>query len=430
MKTILIIGTLNTKESEAHYIKDQIAGFGHKAILLDISMKRYEPKLGKPDISNVEVAEASGKSIDEIEALERSPAIQLMIKGATKIVKELHDSKEFHGILGFGGSVGTSIVTEVEKTLPLGFPKVIVTTIPQIVGEFIGVSDIAVFASYTDMAGGKTVNSVEAVTLANAAAAISGMVDAKPVLKEKKPLIVASQFGNTTPHIAKAKEILESKGYEFMTFHAVGLGGKSLEGLLKSGRVAGVLDVTTHEVVDNLVGGVCDAGPERMEAAGKMGIPQVIVPGCLDMVNFWAPDTVPEKFKHRLLYHWDPMSTLMRTSKSESAELGRVVAKKVNKARGPTVVMIPLKGWSMLDIEGGALTVDYHGKAIGKPWYDPDADRSFIEALEKNIDNNKDNLEVVKANLHINDPKFVDMTVTTLDDMIKKRWKKGKLTFQ
>jgi len=421
-KTIVIVGTLNTKECEGHYLRDQIEKFGCKAILLDVGLKSYELLLGKPDISNEDVAKAADTSIKEVEALERMPASELMIKGATKIVKKLYNAKRLHGIIGYGGSVGTGICSSVERELPLGFPKVIVTTIPHLAGQYIGAKDIAVFPSITDMVGGSTVNRIEAVTLANAAAAISGMVEAKPVIQEKKPLILMSQYGNTTPHIMKAKEVLENKGYEVISFHGSGIGGQSLEELVKSGIVAGVLDITPSELSDHLLGGVCDAGSNRMEAASEIGIPQVILPGALDMVNFYK---VPKKFKNRRFYFHTKEVILMRINEAESTVLGRVVAEKVNKAKGPTLVIIPLKGWSMYDCEGGVLTVDYHGQPTGEPWYDPKADKAFTDALDNFINKSKNNIGIVKANLYINDPRLAKITATILDDMVKGKWKKG-----
>ena len=229
--------------------------------------------------------------------------------------------------------------------------------------------------------GAIRINRIEAITLARAAAAIAGMVEAVPQIPEERKIIVASQYGNTTPHIDKARELLEAKGYEFISFHSIGTGGETLEELL--------------------------------------------APGCLDMIQFWAHDTVPERFRDRDFYFHNPNSTLVRTNQEESKELGRVFAEKVNKAIGPTVVAIPLRGWSILDTEGAYLTVHYDGTTTGRHWYDPDADRAFIEALEANLDQSKNNIELAKFDLHINDPRFAQITSSILDDMIAGRWMKG-----
>jgi len=424
-KKIVILGTLNTKECEGYYLRDRIRKFGYETVLIDVSMKKYKSKLGKPDISNDQVAKSAKTTIDDVEATERTPAIEAMTKGATEIVKELYDAKKLDGIVGYGGGVGSTISISVLKSLPLGVPKLLVTTQPPFATQLIGPKDIIVFPSVTDMSGGLVVNRIEAIMLANAAAAISGMVEAKPVIPEEKPLIVGSQFGVTTPLVVKAKEILEEKGYELITFHATGIGGLAFEELVRSGLVTGVLDVTTHELVDMLVGGVCQAGPDRLTSAGSRGIPQVILPGALDMVNFWAGE-IPEKFRNRHFYYHTSRVVLMRTSEEECAEVGKIVAEKVNHAKGPTAVVIPMRGWSAYDIEGGVFTLDYDAKPTNKSWYNPRADMAFVEALGRFVDRTKPNVEVIKVDLHINDPKFATLTVIILDDMIKGRWKKGK----
>jgi len=424
-KTIVIIGTLDTKEAEAEYLKEQIRKLRCTPLLLDISLREYKPKIVKPDISNEDVAKASGLSIKDVSSKERGEAAELMSKGASRIIKDLWDSGKINGVIGYGGGTGLSMLSLIMKNLPFGAPKLIVTTMAEMAGRAIGAKDIVIFPSITDLAGGEKINRIEAITLANAAGAIVGMVKAKPQLPSEKPLIVMSQFGVTTPCVQKAKEILENHGYEVVTFHAVGTGGRAMEDLIRSGIAVAVLDVTTHELVDELVGGVCKAGQDRMEAAGEKGIPQVILPGALDMVNFYEPSSVPEKFKDRRFYYHTPIDTLMRTSKEESAELGKIFASKLNKAKGPTVMLIPMKGWSEYDKEGGVKTVDYYGKETDQPWFDPEADAAFIEALEAHVDRSKQNLEILKVDYHINDPKLAELSALILDSMIKGKWKKG-----
>lgn len=424
-KTVVILGTLNTKEIEGQYIRKQIERFGHKTIFIDISMRKCNPKLKDEDISNETVIKAAGSNISEVERLERLPAINIMVEGAKKIVQDLYKKKKLDGILGYGGSMGESISSLVEKSLPLNVPKVLVTTSLSLAAGSVGPNNIAIIPTVTDM-NGKRINRIEAITLAHAASAIAGMVEAQPEIPEERDIIVASQYGNTTPHIDKARELLDVKGYEFISFHAVGSGGEILEELVASGMVVGVLDITTHEVVDWLFGGFSNSGPKRMETAGEKGIPQVLAPGCLDMIQFWALDTVPEKFRDRDFYFHNQNSTLMRTNKKESEELGKVFAEKVNKAIGPTVVTIPLKGWSILDTEGKYLTVHYDGTSTVRYWYDPEANNAFIETLEKNLEKSKDNIELIKVDLNINDPQFAQITSSILDDMITGNWKKGK----
>jgi len=353
-----------------------------------------------------------------------------MAKGLAKIIKNLYAEGKIHGVIGYGGSFGVSVIAQALEALPVGFPKLILTTIAKDAGKFLGVKDVTVMPSVTDLAGGKTVNRIEAKILSNAAAAIVGMVKAKEIRMVEKPTILVTQMGVTTPCVLKAKALLEDKGYEVISFHAIGTGGRTVEGLIDAGFASGVLDITLAEISNELVGGVCIAGPDRLTAAGRMGVPQVIAPGALDMVNFWGPETknVPEKFKDRLFYFHNPMVTLMRVTVEESKELGKIIASKINSAKGPSAIVIPLKGWSSYDKENGVETVDYQGKPTGKPWHDPAAIDAFVHALETSLDLSKPNIELVKVNKHINDPEFAELLVGILDDMIAGKWQKRKIT--
>ena len=421
-KSIAIIGTLDTKGVEGDYLRDQIMTLGHTPILIDVSLRNHISETVRADIPNDKVAMESGVSIDEIADEERGQAMELMIKGASKVVQRLCESGKIHGVIGYGGSVGLAIASSVMKPLAFGFPKVIVTTIVGAAGKYIEAKDIVLVPSITDLAGGERINRIEAITLANAAAAICGMVNAAPKLPSEKPLIAMSQFGVTTQHVQKAKEILESRGYEVIAFHAVGTGGRSLEELVRTGAVVGVLDVTTHEIVDELVGGVYGAGSDRLETAGQRGIPQVILPGALDMVNFFEPDTVPEIFKDRLFYHHNPKVTLMRTTVDESRELGKIIARKVNKAKGPTAVIMPGSGWSEYDKKGSVKAVDYHGNATGQSWYDAEAGATFVNSLRGHVDRSNPHVAIIMTGYHINDPKLATISASILDDMIKGKW--------
>lgn len=424
-KTVVILGTLDTKEIEGRYIRNQLERFGHKTILIDMGMRTSTSRMMPQDVSNDAVAEAAGTTIERVSKLERLPAIEIMVNGATRIVQDLYQQKHLDGVIGYGGSMGESIAVLVERSLPLHLPKALVTTSLKLAAGSVGPKSIALFPTVTDM-NGKHINRIEATTLAIAAAAMAGMVDARPEMPEERSIIVASQYGNTTPHIDKAREILESVGYEVISFHAVGTGGETLEELVGSGMVSGVLDITTHEVVDRLFGGFSDAGASRMETAGERGVPQVIAPGCLDMIQFWSRDTVPEKFRNRDFYFHNQNSTLVRTSSEESTELGRAFAKKVNNAKGPTVVAIPLRGWSILDSEGGSFTTHYDGTPTGRRWFNPDADALFVRSLKESLDGTKENVELVECDLHINDPRFAKVTTSILVDMIRGNWYKGK----
>ena len=288
-----------------------------------------------------------------------------MADAAAALARRLHDEGRIDGVLAAGGSGNTAIATRAMRALPVGVPKLMVSTVAAgDTRDYVGASDVTMMASVTDVAG---VNSISGRILANAAAAIAGMVLAPPVeLGEQRPLVGATMFGVTTPCVTRAREELEARGYEVLTFHATGTGGRAMEALVEGGFLAGVLDATTTELCDDLVGGVLSAGPDRLEAAGRQGVPQVVSLGALDMVNFGARDTVPARFEDRNLYVHNPSITLMRTTPEECAELGRRIARKLSAATGPVALFVPLGGVSMIDAEG-------------QPFHDPEADAALFE---------------------------------------------------
>jgi len=299
-------------------------------------------------------------------------------------------------LIGMGGSAGTTIGTSAMRALPVGVPKVIVSTVAS--GDtrpYVGEKDITMMYSVVDVAG---LNRISARILTNAAAAVAGMVVAEPPARDERPLIAASMFGNTTACVDRARGTLESKGYEVLVFHATGAGGRTMESLIADGYFVGVLDLTTTEWADELCGGVFAAGPHRMEAAARAGVPQVVAPGCLDMANFGAPETVPERYRGRRLYEWNPTVTLMRTTPEENAALGAIIAEKVNLSAAPVTVLLPLKGVSQLDSPGGEF------------WW-PEADGALYDAIRANL---RPDIPVVELDLNINDPAFADTATETL----------------
>lgn len=419
-KKIIVMGTLDTKASEGLYLKDRIESLGSDVILLDVSLQPHDIELREGDISNAEVAEAGGESVEDIAEMDRTPAMKPMIDGAKEIVTGLFESGEAGGIVAYGGGCGLGLAAPVFKELPTGSPKFLITTLPERAAEEMGLNDTCILSSITDLAGGKEVNSIEAVTLAAAAGATWGMTEVEPKIPSERPSIGATQFGVTTPHIQKADEIIGEK-YELLPFHATGKGGKTLEKLIRDGKIDGVLDVTTTELADELIGGVLSAGPDRLEAAAETGTPQVVLPGALDMVNFWTPDTVPEKFKDRMFYHHSTEVTLLRTTPEECEELGRIVAEKVNKSKGAAAVIVPMRGWSQYDKKGGVKMVDYEGNQTDRDWHDPEAIEKFAEAVEDNIDDTKSNIEIMKKDLHLNDTECVELTTGTLVEMMENK---------
>jgi len=394
-KTIAVIGALDTKGKEFAFVKEQIKQRGHAALVIDSSVVG-EPGF-KADIPSKKVAEAGGVSLKELqEKADRGLAMDVMTKGIAKVVKELYDQGKIDGVIAMGGSAGTAVGTSAMRALPLGVPKVMVSTLAS--GDtkaYVGTKDVVMFPSVVDVAG---VNRISARIYANAVGAVVGMVETPAPKIEEKPLLAASMFGNTTAVVNRCRETMERHGYEVLIFHAVGTGGQTMESLIEEGYVNGVLDITTTEWADELVGGVLSAGPTRLDAAAKKGVPQVIVPGCLDMANFWAPETVPEKYKGRRFYHWNPNVTLMRTTPEENAELGRILAEKANKSTAPVAFFLPLQGVSMLDAEG-------------KEFWWPEADKALYDAIKKHV---RPDIPVYEMDNNINDDEFADAVANKL----------------
>lgn len=386
-KTIALLGALDTKGDEYAFVRQCIVSRGHKALLIDVGV--LEAPRVKPDISRDEVAKAAGADAAALAAeKDRGEAVAAMSRGAAALLPKLYAEKRFDGVLALGGTGGTSVATAAMRALPLGVPKVMVSTCAGgDVSGYVGVSDIVMIPSIVDVAG---INKISRGVLARAAGAVCGMVETQVPAGEDKPLIAASMFGNTTPAVNHAKEILERAGYEVLVFHCTGTGGRTMESLIESGVIAGVLDLTTTEWADELVGGVFNAGPTRLEAAARRGVPAIVTPGCLDMVNFWAPETIPDKFKGRTFYRHNPNVTLMRTDEAECAKLGQILAEKTNLSTAPVTVLIPKKGVSMIDLEG-------------KPFYLPEANAALFDSLKKNL---RAGIPVVEMDCDVNDPKF------------------------
>ncbi len=404
MGKVVILGTLDTKGKEFKFIKDIIESQDIGTTVIDAGVKG-EAYFGA-DISNEKVAMAGGMSLSDLIAEDdRGKAIDVMMKGAAKLVLDLYEKDELLGIISLGGSAGTTIAAHAMQTLPVGVPKLIVSTVASgNTRPYVDAKDITMMYSVVDISG---INTVSSKILANAAFAIAGMAKGKqPRIDEEKPLIGATMFGVTTPCVTKAREYLEEKGYEVLVFHATGTGGKSMESLIESGFIKGVLDITTTEWCDQLVGGVFGAGPGRLEAAGKAGIPQVVSTGALDMVNFGAIDTVPEKFKDRNLYKHNATVTLMRTNPEENRELGKIISEKLNMTNGPTTLFLPLKGVSLIDVEG-------------QPFFGPEEDRALFETLKNRIDRNK--VELIEMEMDINNEEFALSMAKKLISMIEEK---------
>src|SRR4051812_37806221 len=337
MGTIAILGTMDTKGQEHAFVAEQIRKRGHKCLVIDVGV--LEPPQLKPDITRNEVAHAAGKDLNALIAKrDRGEAVAAMSQGAPIVLSRLVAEKKIDGVISLGGGGGTAIATAAMRALPIGFPKLMVSTLASgNTSQYVGVKDIVMFPSIVDVAG---LNRISREILSRAAGAICGMVETQPPQAEDKPVIVASQFGNTTECVTHARRILEAAGFEVLVFHATGTGGRTMESLIESGMVAGVLDITTTEWADELVGGILSAGPTRLEAAAVHGVPAIVAPGCLDMVNFGAAESVPDEFKGRTFYQHNPQVTLMRTTPLECTELGRILAQKLNASIAPVSVLI------------------------------------------------------------------------------------------
>ena len=394
-KTIGIVGTLDTKGMEFQFIKEQIEASGTSTCVVNTGIIGEPPF--EPDVSAGEVAEAAGTSLQGLQdGGDRGVAVAAMAEGAAKIIAELQSDGKIDGVISLGGSAGTTIGTTAMRAVPVGVPKIMVSTLASgDTSPYVDTKDVSMMYSVVDIAG---INSLSRQILANAAGAIVGMVNAEVPAAEDKPLIGATMFGVTTPCVTKARELLEAAGYEVLVFHATGAGGRAMEDLVKGGFIVGVLDVTTTELADELVGGVLSAGPDRLEAAGDLGVPQVVAPGALDMVNFGPPDTVPEQFKDRTFYQHNPTVTLMRTTVEENAELGKIMGQKLSQAKGPTTVIIPKQGVSAIDQDG-------------QPFYSAEAEAAWIENLKANLG---DNVTLIEMDNHINDDAFATKLVETL----------------
>lgn len=399
MANIALLGTMDTKGDEHGFVAQEIRRQGHKPVVIDVGSLE-EPRL-KPDIGREEVARAGGANLSELQSRrDRGETIAAMAKGAAAVVQSLYQEGRIDGIISMGGGGGTAIGTAAMRGLPVGFPKVMVSTLASgNTAQYIGPSDLLMFPSIVDVAG---LNRISRTIFSAAAGALCGMVDAAQRRRKDpssdKPLIAASMFGNTTDCVQNAKRVLEENGYEVLVFHATGTGGRTMESLVASGLVAGVLDVTTTEWADEWVGGVLGAGPHRLEAAARNGVPAVVAPGCLDMVNFHAPETVPSKFQGRKFYQHNPQVTLMRTTKDECKELGRILAEKLNVSKGPVTVMIPLRAISVIS-------------APGQSFHDPEADAALFQQLKSNL---RKDIQVIEMDCEINDPAFANACAETL----------------
>lgn len=386
--SVVIVGTVDTKGEEIEFARNILEAEGVDVHVVDAGVVG-EPAF-EPDTSADEVARAAETTLESLrEDADRGQAMEAMGEGAAAVAEHLYDKGELDGVLGLGGSGNTSIATAAMRALPVGVPKLMVSTMASgNVEPYVGAKDVMMMYSVADIEG---VNRLSQQVIANAALAMVGMVTNDPhVETSDAPTIGITMFGVTTPCVQTARQYLEEKGYETIVFHATGTGGTAMENLIRQGIIDGVLDVTTTEWADEFVGGVLNAGPNRLDAAAETGTPQVVSTGALDMVNFGPRESVPDEFEGRQFHVHNPQVTLMRTTPEENSGIGSIIAEKLSKATGPTALFLPLKGISMIDVDGE----DFH---------DPEADAALFDTLRAELD---ETVETVELETDINDDDF------------------------
>ena len=431
--TILVAGILDTKGQEIKFLAERVRAAGGEPVIMELSVGA---EVGWAGISVGQILSQVDQSKEDVFSLDRGAASAVIVKGAIKIAAQLLEQGKLAGMISYGGSMGASMATQIMHTLPLGIPKFMLTTMASgDVSPYVGTRDICLMYPIAE-AG---LNVVTRTILNNAAAAVVGMASA-PELEEadERPLIGCMMFGVTTPCVLRASKYFEHRGYDVLINHAVGSGGRSLEELIRDGFIVGVLDITTHEIADYLLGGVLSAGPDRLTAAGEVGIPQVIAPGGLDLINFGPKETVPEKFltetdqPGRGLYVHNPTVTCVGVSTEESYRIGEHIAKKLNAAQGPTAICIPLRGWGACDLPVPDKKLGWAGPGPGPVWA-PDPNHPqwslragrFIAALRETLDLDKPNLDILLVDKHLNEPEFSDLMSELLEEMLAGTWKKG-----
>lgn len=407
-KHVVLISTLDTKGEEILFLKKELEKKGLKTITMDIGT--LTSPLFSPDISRGRIARAGGASIKRFKEFKRRDKImETMAEGSRKIIQGLYKKSKVAGMIGLGGNQGTAVATTAMKELPFGIPKIMVSTVASgNIRPYIGNKDIMMMFSVADLLGG--VNTMTKAILANAASAMAGMVATSGPIKRglrRRKIIALSAFGNTHPAVTRAIKLLEEKGYEAITFHASGACGSAMEELIEGGMIDGVLDFTTHELLGEIYKEdiYTPVTPGRLEAAGKKGIPQIIAPGGLNYFCFGSPETIPKKYRNRKIHYHNPYNTNVKTSKEELKAVSLLMAKRLNRAKGPVKIMIPQKGWT-------------ENSRINQPLYSPELDRFFVRCLKKLI---KPHVELVEVEAHLNDPVFAETSVNALHELLTKK---------
>ncbi|HZG83379.1 Tm-1-like ATP-binding domain-containing protein [Paenibacillus sp.] len=403
-QTVLLIGTFDTKGMEYAFVRDRLHSLGLRTLHANIGVMGDSDAI-RSDITAEEIAAEAGAALPELRAKgDRGFAMQSMGRGMAKLARRLYEEGRFSAVFGMGGTGGSSVVGEAMRALPFGVPKVLVSTVAS--GDtrpIVGTRDITLIPSVVDVAG---INSISRIVLTRAAGAVAGMINAGASKEAAdKPIVGITMFGNTTKCVDRCRQQLTEKGYEVLVFHCTGTGGRTMEELVKDGLISAVLDITTTEWADEIAGGVFAAGPNRLSAPGEVGIPHLIVPGCVDMVNFGPKETVPARYADRQFHVWNANVTLMRTNVEENRRMGEIFAETANRAIGPRAFLLPLKGVSILDSEGGE-------------FWQPEANQALYDALRQQL---APGIRVAEADLNINDPAFADKAVSMFLELIAEK---------
>jgi len=406
-KRLLIITTLDTKGREAGHVRDCVQKLGIDPVVMDVGT--LGKPLTPPDITRDEVAEAAGYRLEDfIKERNRSSAVKAVQEGGAILARRLFEEGKCHGVFGMGGGTGTAIVTHIMRSLPFGVPKVVLSTVAsRDIREYVGTKDIVMFHSVADILG---LNGFIRLILEQATHAVCGMIEKGSIIQKEKPMVAVTAYGINSICATLAEPLLQERGYEMIAFHANGVGGMAMEELIAQGLIAGVIDFTTHEIADEMFGGYCRGiGPTRLETAGSMGIPLVVVPGGLDNAVFSPFYPMPDLLKGRKTHSHD-IRFCVRMGPEEMKAFAKIVGEKLNKSNGPTHVLIPKKGWSEADKPGMEL-------------YDPEANRVFVEELKRIV---ASGIPIEEVDLHISDPAFALRAVEVLDNLIQSRAKKPR----
>ena len=407
-KKIVVVGTLDTKEMEIRFVKELIEGKGHAPVVIDCGLLK-EPSL-VPDISRHQIAQAAGTTIEAIlQTGDKNHAIGTMTRGVVQVTQNLHAKGELDGILSLGGVQGTVIGTTVMQALPFGVPKVMISAVANgqaTFGPFVGIRDVTILHSVADVLG---LNDVTRRVLAEGAGAVVGMVEMDyGATGTSKPAVALTSAGVTTPCANRARQLLESLGYEVIAFHCNGIGAQAMEELADNGKLVGIFDLSPHDITDFLFGGIMPAMPNRLQATCRKGVPQVIAPGCADIVLYGPVENIPSEILERKHVIHNPIHTHVKANYEEMLELGRFISGRVSQSKGYATVLVPQQGFSQLNRAGG-------------PIYEPESDRGFLEGLKEGFQQAPSPRATIKVlDMHINDPEFADAAVDELHGLIQK----------